>query len=164
MDKTQATEIEKHLRAAADGINRALGVALTLEKEDRAIFTDCLGEIDSRLHFDLLRAVYARYPELQPPSNEPPHIISELRWEDVTLPASVSEADLDSIIFSVLKPRAQKTAMVVVRTLDRCIERGLPVKSEEIAARLQALAESDDRIEQVGDIRMWRHSEVRLKS
>jgi hypothetical protein len=163
MDETQATEIEKHLRAASDAINRALSLIRTLEKEDHAMFAGPLVEIDSCLHFDLLRAVYARYPELQLLSNEPPHIISELRWEDVALPASVSEADLDSIIFSVLKPRAQKTAMVVVRTLDRCIERGLPVKSEEIAARLQALAESDDRIEYVGDIRMWRHSEVRLK-
>jgi hypothetical protein len=79
MDKTQATEIEKHLRAAADAINRALRVAFTLEKEDRAMFAGALNEIGSCLHFDLLRAVYARYPELQLTSNEPPHIISELR-------------------------------------------------------------------------------------
>jgi hypothetical protein len=164
MDEPQATEIEKHLRDASDATNRALSVIRILEREDHAMFAGPLVEIDSCLHFDLLRAVYALHPELQPPSNEPPHIISELRWEDVTLPASVSEADLDSIILSELKPQAQKTAMVVLRTLNRCKERGLPVKSEEIAARLQALAESDDRIKHVGDIRMWRHSEVRLKS
>jgi hypothetical protein len=62
----------------------------------------------------------------------------------------------------VLKPRAQKTAMVVAKALERCMERAFPVNGEELAARIHALAESD-RIEHVGDIRMWRHSEVRLK-
>jgi hypothetical protein len=105
MDKTQAIEIEKHLRAASDAISRALGVVVTLEQEDRASFANGLGEIESCLHFDLLRAVYARHPELQPLSDQPAHIINKLRWEDVTLPASVSEADLDSIIFSALTSR-----------------------------------------------------------
>jgi hypothetical protein len=72
-----------------------------------------LGEIISCLRFDLLRAVCERHPELQPAPDEPSHIISELRWEDVALPESVSATDLDSIIFSVLKTREQKTAMVV---------------------------------------------------
>ena len=36
------------------------------------------------------------------------------------------------------------------------------LSDEEIAARLQVLADSD-RIEGIGDLRKWRHSEVRLK-
>jgi hypothetical protein len=38
----------------------------------------------------------------------------------------------------------------------------MPISDEEIAARLQVLADSD-RIEGIGDLRKWRHSEVRLK-
>jgi len=38
----------------------------------------------------------------------------------------------------------------------------LPISDEAIAARLQILADSD-RIEGFGDLRKWRHSEVRLK-
>jgi hypothetical protein len=74
----------------------------------------------------------------------------------------VTEADLDGIIFSLLKPRWQKTAKVVILTMQRCQERALPIGDEEIAARLQVLSDSD-RIEGIGDLRYWRHSEVRLK-
>jgi Protein of unknown function len=93
---------------------------------------------------------------------EVPAISSSLTWDQVSLPPSVTEADLDGIIFSVLKPQWQKTAMTVVRAMKRCEERGLPIGDEAIAARLQALADSD-RIEGIGDLRYWRHSEVRLK-
>jgi len=51
---------------------------------------------------------------------EPPVISSTLRWEDVSLPASISAADLDQIIFSVMTSRLQKTAMVIVKALERC--------------------------------------------
>jgi hypothetical protein len=51
---------------------------------------------------------------------EPPVISSTLRWEDVSLPASVSGADLDQIIFSVMTTRLQKTAVVILKTLERC--------------------------------------------
>ena len=39
---------------------------------------------------------------------------------------------------------------------------GLPITGEVIAARLKVLSDTD-RIEGIGDLRMWRHSEVRLK-
>ena len=74
----------------------------------------------------------------------------------------MTEADLDGIIFSLLKPLWQKTAMVVIPAVRRCQERGLPIGDEAIAARLQVLVDSD-RIEGIGDLRKWRHSEVRLK-
>jgi hypothetical protein len=95
-------------------------------------------------------------------AKEIPAISSTLAWDQVRLPPSVTEADLDGIIFSVLKPLWQKTAMTVVRAMARCEERALPIGAEEIAARLQVLANSD-RIEGAGDLRYWRHSEVRLK-
>ena len=96
------------------------------------------------------------------PLEEETAINSDLRWEDVTLPASVSEADLDTIIFSVLTSRLQKTAMVIATAVKRCDERALPVSAEIIGARIQALAEAD-RIESAGDLRKWRYSEVRLQ-
>jgi hypothetical protein len=93
---------------------------------------------------------------------EPPVISSTLRWEDVSLPASISEADLDQIVFSVMTSRLQKTAMVIVKTLERCKELDLPINAEIVGARLGALDESV-RIEGAGDLRKWRYSEVRLK-
>ena len=93
---------------------------------------------------------------------ELPVISSTLRWEDVSLPASMSEADLDQIILSAMTSRLRKTAMVIVKALERCKELDLPIDAEVIGARLGALAESD-RIEGAGDLRKWRHGEVRLE-
>jgi len=96
------------------------------------------------------------------PSDEIPAISSMLRWEEVSLPESISEADLDQIIFSVMTSRLQKTAMVVGKAAERCKELDLPINAEILGARIGALAESD-RIDGAGDLRKWRHSEVRLK-
>jgi hypothetical protein len=63
------------------------------------------------------------YPD-RPFSEEPPHISSTLRWEEVSLPDSISEADLDQLIFSVMTSRLQKTAMVIAKALNRCEELG----------------------------------------
>jgi hypothetical protein len=98
-----------------------------------------------------------------PSSGERMTVSSNLRWQDVTLPASVSEHDLDMIITSALASRWQKTAMVIGTALSRCREQGLHVEDEILGARIQALAESN-RIEGTGDLRAWRHSEVRLKN
>jgi len=51
--------------------------------------------------------------------------------------------------------------MVLGQALDRCKELGLSSTAEVLAARLQALAEAG-RIEDFGDLRMWRFGEVRL--
>jgi Protein of unknown function len=93
---------------------------------------------------------------------EPPVISSKLRWEDISLPASISEADLDRIIFSAMTSRLQKTAMVIVKTLQQCEQLNLPIDADIVGARLAALAKSG-RIERAGDLRKWRYSEVRLK-
>ena len=91
---------------------------------------------------------------------EPPVISSTLRWQEVSLPPSVSEADLDQIIFAVMTSRLQKTAVVIHRALERCTELGLPISADILCARLGALADTD-RIEGAGDLRKWRYSEVR---
>ena len=94
--------------------------------------------------------------------SEIPEINSELRWDEVRLPPSVSETDLDGMLFSVLTPWPKKMAMVLGAAIGRCQELGWPIGKEELAARIQALVESD-RLEGDGDLRMWRFSEVRLK-
>ncbi len=86
-------------------------------------------------------------------SREIPTISSELRWEEVTLPPSVSEADLDRIIFAELRPLSRKMAFIIGNVRSRCKELGLPVSSEMIGARLIALAEADQ-IEGQGDLRI----------
>jgi hypothetical protein len=52
--------------------------------------------------------------------------------------------------------------MVIGLAVQRCKELDVPIGGEAIAARLQALADAD-RIEGIGDLRKWRHSEMRLK-
>jgi hypothetical protein len=121
-----------------------------------------LGEVGASLHFGLLHTIYQQFPDLRPPPNELPTIDSELCWDEVTLPASVSERDLDKMIFVLLKPHWRKTAMILVLAHEHCAQQGWPIEPEVVAARIQALAD-DDLIDHQGDLRMWRFSEVRLK-
>jgi hypothetical protein len=109
----------------------------------------------------MLEFVYTQHPELRPPP-VPPTICSDLRWKDVALPKSVSVADLDAIIFSILTSRQQKTARVIGTAMTHCREHNLPVNDEIFGARIEALAESS-RIQGFGDLRLWGHSEVKLK-
>lgn len=162
MDRTQATEIKRHLLDAAAAIDRAQDIVFALDQEDRATLTAPLGDISCALYLDLLPVVYDRYPDLRPPT-EPPVIDTLRRWEDITLPDSVSETDLDSTIFSALTLRWQKTAMVISKALTRCEILALPVDAETVGVRIQALAEAD-RLEAAGDVRKWRYSEVRLNA
>jgi hypothetical protein len=163
MDRTQATELLKHILEAFDSIDRAGEIILDTDGEDRAALSAPLGEIVSVLHFELLPAVYFRYPDLRPPGGERPIISTFHRWEDVTLPKSVSETNLDSIIFSFVSSLWQKTAMVIVRAHKRCEELALAIDPEVLGLRILALAETD-RLDSQGDVRKWRHSEIRLKS
>jgi hypothetical protein len=80
----------------------------------------------------------------------------------VHLPPGVTEQQLDEIIFSVMKSTWRKTAMIATHAMNRCQELGLPIDDKMIAARLKVLSDSD-RIEGIGDIQSWLHSEVRLK-
>ena len=69
------------------------------------------------------------------PSYELPPISSTLRWEEVSLLESISETDLDQIIFSVMTSRLQKTAMIVAKAAERCKEFDLPISAEILGAR-----------------------------
>jgi hypothetical protein len=109
----------------------------------------------------MLEFIYTQHPELRPPA-VPPTISSDLRWKDVRLPKSVSEADLDAIIFSILTSRRQKAAMVIGKAMTHCREHNLPINDEIFGARIEVLAESG-RIQGFGDLRLWGHSEVKLK-
>jgi hypothetical protein len=164
MNREQAVRIQKHLLDADHAIDHARMAIAGLGKEERLRFGGLLADVVVELQQKLLAPIHDQYPDLEPPEldEEIPTIISELRWDQVRLPPSVTEADLDGIIFSFLKPRWQKTAMVVGDVTVRCKELALPISDEAIAARLQILSDSD-RIEGIGDLRKWRHSEVRLK-
>lgn len=135
-----------------------------LGKEERLRFDGLLWEVVAALQDKLLEPIHGQFPDLEPPVIEEDIAIinSELRWDQVSLPPFVTESDLDGIIFSVLKPLWQKTAKIVTVVVKRCEEVNIPISYEEIAARLQVLSDTD-RIEGVGDLRMWRYSEVRLK-
>ena len=163
MDRDQAIAIHKHLRDANDALDRATGVAFNLGVEDRKIFSallrgfyrDCDG---------ILERIYDNYPDLrpQPAPQEYPEISSPLRWTDVILPAPLTEGDLDRIIFSKLGARLMKTARIVGDVAAECERLAWPIPPDIIGARIEALAEQDH-IDSEGDLRYWRHSEIRLK-
>jgi Protein of unknown function len=90
-------------------------------------------------------------------------ICSTLRWSEVSLPQTVTVDDLDALIFSELAERLLKVARIVARVFETLKERSIPLSFEVIAARVRELAETGQ-IESVGNLTMWRHSEVRLKS
>lgn len=164
MNREQAVRIQKHLVDADVALDQARMTIAGLGKQERLALDGLLREVVDTLRLDMLAQIYDQYPDLEPPplDEEIPTISSSLTWDRVRLPPTVTEADLDGVIFSSLKPRWQKTAMVVILAMRRCQERALPIGEEEIAARLQVLSDAD-RIEGIGDLRYWRHSEVRLK-
>jgi len=98
-----------------------------------------------------------------PEEEDDERICSTSRWEDVSLPQSVSEADLDALIFPELARSWRKVARVVGHAKEACEARSLPFSMDVIAARVRALVEAGA-IEGVGNLSMWRHSEVRLKA
>jgi hypothetical protein len=95
--------------------------------------------------------------------NPEDRICSTLRWREVSLPQVVKVADLDALIFSELAERLLKVARIVARVFETLEARSIYLSHEVIAARVRELAETG-RIEGVGNLAMWRHSEVRLKS
>jgi len=164
MDQDEAAEIHEHLLEAAYALDEARATIFGLgrdNKENLEEFAACLETVETDLHSKLLRAIYARFPGLIP-FDEFPEISSSLQWDQVRLPPSVSEAQIDQIIFSVMIPQWRKMALMVGNAVVRCKEVGLPTSGEVLAGRIQALVEAD-RLEGEGDLRRWRHSEVRLK-
>ena len=164
MNREQAIRIQEHILDAHIALEDA-GMAIAgLGKEERLRFDGLLWEVVAALQQKLLAPIHEQFPDIEPSllDEQVATITSELRWDQVRLPPSVTVSDLDGIIFPILQPMWQKTAKVVILTLQRCKALDLPVGDEAIAARLQVLSDSD-RIEGIGDLRMWFHSEVRLK-
>jgi hypothetical protein len=161
MDREQAAEIHEHLLDAAFSIDEARAAILALGKDEGGDLAASLETVITALHSELLNTIYDRFPELIP-FEEFPAITSALRWDQVRIPPLVSEADIDSVLFSVMRWEWRKVALVVAMASGRCKELGLPIGDAALAARIQVLAETG-RIEAEGDLRKWRHSEVRLK-
>ncbi len=163
MERDEAVSIVRQLKEASLSLNDAIRIAIDYTQETQ--LRHQIGELIIALNFDILPQIYDQYPDLRPPP-EKPRISSRLSWNKVKLPPSVSEKDIDDILFSELKRHWLKVAMVVAQAFDRCEERGLPIpregRHEMFGARLRELADND-RIEGAGDLRKWRHSEVRLK-
>jgi uncharacterized protein DUF3658 len=71
--------------------------------------------------------------------------------------------DFDRIILSELSHVARKTARIVGRVSEHYRSLGIDLDPAIVAARLMAMVDSG-LVERAGDLRMWRFSEVRLKS
>ena len=162
MNRDQAAELARHLQDADRSLGQAVNVIGSLAREEGQELIGLLGEIFGILHPDLLSPIYDQYPDLRPESREPPAIDSELSWDQIRLPPQVSAKAIDDILFSLIEPHWRKVAFIVGTAFDRGKELGLQLTYEVFSARLRELVDND-RIEGAGDLRKWRHSEVRLK-
>lgn len=164
MKVEQAVRINHHLLDAYAALDRARMAIAGLGKAERIELGDWLDDVVGALEDELLQPIYDQYPDLEPPKSdrEPYTYTCVLTWDEVQLPSSVTEEQFDEIIFSVMQPTWRKSAMMVSLVMKRCEELGLPIEDKMIAARLKVLSDSD-RIEGIGDLQSWLHSEVRLK-
>jgi hypothetical protein len=96
------------------------------------------------------------------PEVEDDRICSTLTWKDVVLPLSVSEADLDALIFAETDRHWLKVARIVGNVFQTLEARCIRLPMDIIAARIAKLVETG-RLEKQGNLTMWRHSEVRLR-
>jgi hypothetical protein len=95
------------------------------------------------------------------PEIDDDRVCSTLTWKDVVLPSSVSEADLDALIFAETDKCWLKVARIVGNVFRTLETRSIRLPMDIIAARIAKLAEIG-RLESQGNLTMWRHSEVRL--
>jgi hypothetical protein len=95
------------------------------------------------------------------PKIDDDRVCSTLTWKDVALPLSVSEADLDALIFAETDKCWLKVARIVGHVFQTLETRCIRLPMEIIAARIAKLVEVG-RLESQGNLTMWRHSEVRL--
>jgi transposase len=159
MNREQAEEILEYLLEAAFELDEARAAANVLADQDKD--AAALSALIIKLNSELLQAIYARFRDLIP-FEEFPAINSSLRWDQVQLPPSVSEAQVDQIILSVIAPQWHKMARIIWDAVKRSEELALGVRDEAFAARIQVLVEAGH-VESQGDLRKWRHSEVRKK-
>jgi hypothetical protein len=93
--------------------------------------------------------------------DEPPHVSSTLRWDEVALPPAVTVADLDTLIISSLTQNWLKTARIIGDVVHAFGNRSTPLDAEVVGARIVALVKAGQ-IDVQGSPSMWRHSELRL--
>jgi len=159
MNDDQAADVVQYLVGAARVLDEARAATRLLPDNDKDAAS--LREFIIKLNSELLTTLFQRFPHLLP-FREFPEINSSLRWEDVLLPPTVSVEDVDQIILSIVTSQWQKTAAVIWLTVKRSEKLGFHATDEMFAARIQALAE-EGLLKGQGDLRKWRHSEVRLK-
>lgn len=164
MNRDRAERLILYLEDAEAALQRALRAASGFAKEERLKFSESLYEAIAALNSDVWKPIYDAYPDLAPEYEdlEPPTISSELSWNEVRLEHPLTEKDVDDILFPLLKSHWQKVALVLVKARDSCNLEGLSISYEVLAARLRDLADRNE-IEGIGDLRIWRFSEVRLK-
>jgi hypothetical protein len=74
---------------------------------------------------------------------------------------SISQADLDQMIFSFVKTQWRKTALIIAEVLHQGDERQKIIAPQRIANRIISLCDAGA-LESQGLLSNWRHSEVRL--
>jgi len=157
MNRNEAVAIVRQLEEASLSLNDAIRIAIEHTQEPQ--LRRQIAELIVALNFHILPQIYEQHADLRPPP-EKPRIGSRLSWDKVRLPPEISEKDIDDTLFPLLQRRWQKVAKVLGRASDHFEPLG--IRLEVVAARLRYLADND-RIEGAGDLRKWRHSEVRLK-
>jgi hypothetical protein len=164
MNREKAERLTLYVYDAGDALERARRAASGFAKEDRLRFNSLLCDILDTLQTGILDPIFDRHPDLRPEreERETPTISSELSWDEVRLEPPLIEKDVDDILFPLLKSHWQKVALVLVNARDSCNLQGLSFSYEVLAARLRDLADRNE-IEGIGDLRIWRFSEVRLK-
>jgi hypothetical protein len=166
MNRGQATGILKKLTEVDRALRDAERAIAGLGKQDRLKFDDRLHGVIAALHEGVLAELFKEHPDLEPPiiddGTDDAQIDSELRWDQVRLPPRLTEAEFDQAILATLGPHWRKVAAIVTRVVDKYEHTHPAITYEIVAARLQTLSEADI-IEGIGDLRMWRYSEVRLK-
>ena len=159
-----AERLVSYLEDAEETLQRALRAASGFPKEERVRFSELLYEAIALLNSDVWKPIYDEYPDLAPEyeSFEPPAINSELSWDEVHLEPSRTAKDVDDILFPLLRSYWKKVLLVLYEARDSCNIQGQSFSYEILAARLRYLADRNE-IEGIGDLRIWGHSEVRLK-
>jgi hypothetical protein len=164
VSRDSAERLISYLEDAEETLQRARRAASGFPKEERLKFSKLLYEAIAALNSDVWKPIYDAYPDLAPEheSLEPPTIDSELSWDEVRLEPPLTAKGVDDILLPLLRPYWQKVLRVLFNARDSCNMQRESISYEILAARLRDLADRNES-EGVGDLRMWRFSEVRLK-
>src|SRR5271169_5402309 len=95
-DRDEAVAIVLRMEEASLSLNDAARIAI--EHTQELQLRHRIAELSVALNFDILPQIYDKHPGLRPPP-EKPRISSRLRWTKVKLRPSVSEKDIDDILF-----------------------------------------------------------------